>query len=284
MAYEVLKYVNHLNETLSIGEDNKVFVNENDLRDYAWSLVSSSNKISGFKKEITEKTMPLRIIGDDAEERNKILNELFELGEKDVLTAKSGKLWIGDYYLKCFITASTKKNYLKKSSRYVADEIKITTDYPWWTREITHSYIVGDMPLPDGQIVTTKRNLDFNFDFDVDFLSNEGARTLYNPSVVNSNFKMVIYGPVVDPIITINNHIYKLNLELVATEYVTIDSVAKTIIMHHYDTTDTNEFNNRDKENYIFQKIDAGYNTLIWDGTFRFDLTLYDERSEPVWI
>lgn len=281
--YEKIQFVNHLNETLSVGENNKVFVNENDLRSYDWEVVSTGSKITSFDKGITSKKVPLRIIGEDLEEKNKILNNIFQLFEKDVLTMKSGKVIVGDYYLKCYVTASSKKNYLKKAERYTEDEITVTTDYPWWTREIKYSYTVGDVPPPEGEIITTKRNLDYNYDYPIDYMSNRGSRALYNTAVVDSNFKLILYGPCVNPQVKISGHIYKVNIELIATEYVVIDSVNKTIIKHNYVGEDINVFSLRYKDSYIFERIPAGENMLIWDGSFRFDLVLFDERSEPVW-
>jgi hypothetical protein len=266
-----------------VGTDNKIYVNENDLHDYEWEAVSEGSTISAFDKKITQKTLPLRIIGADLEEKNKILNNLFQLGEKDVLTMKYGKLIVGEYYLKCYVTGAKKKNYLKKALRFAEDEITVTTDYPWWTKEVKYSYVVNDEPLPDGEIVTTKRNLDYNFDYNIDYLSNRGSRAIYNPAVVDSNFKLIMYGACENPQIKINGHLYQVNVTLIATEYVVIDSVTKTITKHNYDGTETNVFSYRNKESYIFQRIAAGVDMLIWDGTFRFDLILYDERSEPVW-
>ena len=120
--------------------------------------------------------------------------------------------------------------------------------------------------------------------YTIDYLSNRGSRALYNPAVVDANFKLIMYGPCVNPQVKINNHIYQVFVTLIATEYVVIDSVSKTIKKHNYDGTETNVFSLRNKNSYIFKRIDAGENMLIWDGTFRFDLILFDERSEPVWI
>lgn len=281
--YETLTYVNHMNESVDVGKDNKIFVNENDLHDYEWEAVSEGTTISGFEKKITQKNLPLRIIGADIDEKNEILDNLFKLGEKDVLTMKYGKIIVGDYYLKCFVTASKKKNYLKKALKYSEDEITITTDYPWWVRELKYSYVVGDVPPPEGEIVTTKRNLDYNFDYPIDYLSNRGSRALFNGSIVDSNFKLIMYGPCVNPQIKISGHVYQVNVTLIATEYVVVDSVTKTITKHNYDGTDSNAFSLRNRESYIFERIPAGTNMILWDGTFRFDIILYDERSEPAW-
>lgn len=285
MAYEVLRYINHLGESLTAGMDNRLYVNENDLRDYSWDNDTKGDKISGFKKSITTKNVPLRVIGSTWDDKNTVLNSLFQVVEKDVLAKEYGKIYIGEYYLKCFVTGSKKSNYLKKALRYAEDEITITTDYPWWVKEIQYSYIVedgnSDKPYP---IVTTKRNLDYNFDYNLDYSSSDGAKTVYNTSIVPANFKLVIYGGARDPYVKINQHTYQVFDTLYDNERIEIDSATKKIRKLKFDGTWESAYSKRNKESYIFQKLEAGPNQLIWDGTFAFDLIIYDERSEPLWI
>lgn len=282
--YEVFKYVNHLGETLTAGEDNKLYVNENDLRDYTWDTVTKGEKISGFEKKITSKSVPLRVIGADYDEKNDILNNLFQVGEKDVLATQYGRIYIGDYYLKCYISGSKKSNYLKKALRYAEDEIQITTDYPWWTKEIQYSYTPMNDSGGDYPIITTKRNLDYNFDYNIDYSSSDGAKTIFNSSIVPSNFMIRMYGGAVNPYVKVNNHIYQIYDTLYDNEYVEINSATKKVIKKKFDDTTESAYSKRNRDYYIFEKIASGYNQVLWDGTFSFDLIIYDERSEPLWI
>lgn len=285
MAYEVFSYVNHLGETITAGEDNKLFVNENDLRDYSWDNITKGEKISGFEKKITSKSVPLRIIGDNEDDKNNILNRLFQVGEKDVLANQYGKVIIGEYYMKCYITGSKKSNYLKKALRYADDEVQITTDYPWWIKEIQYSYQKRDgAGGGDYPIVTTKRNLDYNFDYNIDYSSSDGAKTIYNTSIVPANFLIRIYGGARDPYIKINQHVYQVYDTLYDNEIIEIDSATKKVRKLKFDGTWESAYSKRNKDSYIFQKLEAGPNQLIWDGTFALDIIIYDERSEPLWI
>lgn len=65
---------------------------------------------------------------------------------------------------------------------------------------------------------------------------------------------------------------------------VSIDSIAKTILLTKRDGTVENHFHQRNRESYIFEKIPAGSNIVTWDKTFKFDVVLFEERSEPKWI
>lgn len=269
---EKIKYINHMNETLDFGRE-KLFVNENDLRDFAWSISSKNNKISGFKKGIVSKTIPVVIICDSEEEGIRIRNNLFECAEKDVLKMQYGKIIIGDYHMKCYITGSKKSDYLI-SKRHMMVSLTISTDLPSWIKERTTIFGHGKG--------TEGKNLDLNNDFPYDYTSNLLGKSLNNTGFVESNFKMTIYGVCENPEVVIAGHSYQVNVSIAQNEYLTIDSIEKTIVLTHEDGTTENCFNLRNKGSYVFEKIPSGISGVS-SGYFRFDVTLLEERSEPKW-
>ena len=66
-------------------------------------------------------------------------------------------------------------------------------------------------------------------------------------------------------------------------EYLEIDSVQKTVDLVQIDGTHVSVLNYRDRDNYIFQKIAPGMNYISWNNGFSFEITVFDERSEPPW-
>ena len=70
-------------------------------------------------------------------------------------------------------------------------------------------------------------------------------RTLNNSGFVGSNFKIIIYGAVVNPEIHIAGHTYEVKCEIGANEYLTIDSLDKTVVLKKSDGTTVNYFNLR---------------------------------------
>lgn len=132
---EQVKYINHMNEVIDFGK-NGIYLNENELRQFAWSIVSKNDRISSFKKGITSKKLPLTIKCNSEEEGVATKNRLYEICEKDVLAKKHGKLIIGDYYLKCFVIGSKPSEYLKSKS-YMKTDITISTDMASWYKETT---------------------------------------------------------------------------------------------------------------------------------------------------
>lgn len=264
-----------MNESLEFGK-TKLFVNENDLRDFAWEITSKNGRISGFKKGIVSKTIPVILKCDSIEEGLALKNKLFEVLEKDVLAVKHGKIIIGDYYLKCFVTESSKKEYLINKS-YMQVTLKVSTDFPYWIKETKTIFNYGSTE-------ETGVDLDFNRDTPYDYTSNLIGKQLNNTNFVASNFRMNVYGSCVNPKINIDGHAYEVAATIGAKEYLTIDSTNKTILLRKADGTIENLFNKRKRDSYIFEKIPTGILNVSANGIFSFEVILLEERGEPKWI
>lgn len=270
---EKVIYINHLNESFSLGE-NGIFINENDLHDYMWAYNTESNKISYFERGIVSKTLPIVVANPNG---YSIINDLMEICEKDVLAKQYGRLIIGGYYLNCYILGSKKKNYSLRRG-YLNAELSLITDSSQWIKETTKTF------SDDGSGAVGGKNLDFPFDFPYDFASPTSVKNLINPSFADTDFKLIVYGEVTNPSIYINGHLYEVNCYVAANEYLTINSKEKTITITRNNGEVINHFKDRNKESYIFEKISSGENSISWIGDITFEITLYEERSEPKWI
>ena len=277
---EKIKYINHMMEEMTWGESG-IFVNYNDLRDFSWGYTSANNRISSFHKGIAKKKVPIIIFCENEEEGYRKRDELFELCEKDVLAMKHGKIIIGDYYLKCYVTGSIKTNYLR-SKGYMEAALEVTTDFPSWVKETTTQF--RSVSQDEGSGAVGGKNFDFNYDFPFDYSSEFNDKRLKNSGFVGTAFKIIIYGSCSNPAISINDHTYQVNADLSDNEYLTIDSMTKTIVLTKYDGQKENCFHLRNRESYIFEHIPPGENIITWNGAFGFDVILLDERSEPKWI
>lgn len=281
---EKITFVNHIQEEMSWGEYG-IYVNSNDLHDYSWDCTSDNNKISSFNKGVVTKAIPIIICCDSEDEGLALKNRLLEITEKDVLALEHGKIVIGDYYLKCFVTGSKKSNYLLNKG-YMETTLTITTDYPQWIKETRTSFQKNGSVFSDGseESGSGKRNLDFYVDFPYDYMSEMKGRTLNNTGFVGVNFRLIFYGAAINPVIFINGHAYQVNCQIEENEYLTIDSISKTILLTKSDGAIENHFHQRNRESYVFEKIPAGNNAVNWDKTFGFDVVMFEERSEPKWI
>ena len=271
---EQLKYKNHQNEVFNFGRDG-IFVNSGELHDYAWTVTKKGNRVSALDRSVITKKLPVIIMCETEEQGIAARNRLMEVMEKDVLAMQHGRIMIGDYYFRCYVTASKKKDY-QTSKRFMQVDLTLTSDFPYWVKETTFTFrniaeAVGG------------KNLDFAHDHPFDFFSGMGTKEMYNTDFGATNFRMIIYGACKDPAVYVSGHLYHVECEVGVGEYLTIDSVSKKITITAVDGTVTNVFNMRNRESYIFEKIPSGSNTVTWEGDFGLDITLLEERSEPKW-
>lgn len=273
-------YRNHLNEEIRFGE-GCIFVNTSDVRNYGWEILTSNNRITGFKQSVSEFKIPVVICAESASKCAEVKNNMVDVFEKDIHTMKHGKIIIGDYYLQCYVSASEKDGYLTKKN-ITTLTLTVTTDKPLWVKETTYTFKAQNaVSLLSDEPETVY--LDFPWDYPIDF-----SEVAQNPSVMNSgyvgtSFKMIVYGEVLNPSILIGGHKYCVQTTVQESEYLIIDSKAKTINLIQSDGTAINKFDKRDRTSYIFESIPSGESSVSWDASFGFDLILYEERVEPKW-
>lgn len=265
-----MKYVNHLNEILPFGDI--VHVNYNDLRNYTWRYDKTNDQISNFSKGIISKKLPFFIFAKDEDAGVDAKNTIFEIFEKDVLAEKPGKLWIGEYYYECYITESAYSDYLV-DKRYLKQDVRIISDHPVWMKETDYYF--------DCTNVSSESFYPYGYPYK--YSNNLALESLLNENFSESNFELIIYGPVINPTVNIHGHPYKVNLELLEFEYLTISSRDKTIVKTKVNGETSNEFHYRDKSNSVFKKIPSGENSITWNETFNFTIRLLEERSSPKW-
>lgn len=272
---ESLRYVNHIGEELELGSRG-VFVNYSDLHDYQWNYTEVGDKVSYFQRGVIRKNVPIVIACQNAEDGISVVNQLMELSEKDILVKSPGRIYLMGYYLNCYIIGSQKTDYLAKRG-YMIATLQLLTDQPAWIKETKFQFNYG------GSSHTLGNDMDYPTDHPYDFSNPFSSRMVENPGFTGSDFRMVIYGECDDPHIGIGDHLYEVDCEIGAHEYLTIDSKKKTIILTQQSGTTVNKFKFRNRESYIFEKIPSGETMVSWDGDYKFDIILYEERSEPKW-
>lgn len=271
---ENLKYINHLNEVYEFSKEES-YVFEHTLRNYSWNVITKNNRVAGFNKSISAKSIPLIIHARDELHGFEIRNRLYEITEKDVLAEKPGKLILDGYYLSCYVTESQKREFMYRK-RHMELDLTVTTDYPYWCRETNNSYIKG--------MTAELHGIDFPTDYPFDYVESITFHTLYNPNFVASNFIICIFGACRDPAITIGENMYRVYCDVGQSEQLIINSKDKTIQLKQSKGNVINKFQCRDKEHYIFERISPGNTVVGWDGSFGFNIVLIEERSEPKWI
>lgn len=270
--HEKIKYINHLGEIIEFGSGD-YFINESELHDYSWSYSSDNDVVTDFQRTVTSKSLPIIISGKNNKE---LKNKFFATVEVDVLTAQKGALWYGDYYYSCYVTQSKKSDYINYDGSLTVN-LTVTTDTPYWLREITTKFRTES----GGTDV-----LQYPKQYPYKYTDYNERCTVTNNTLAAAPFQLIIYGPCENPEILVGSQKYKVNVKLTAGEYLILTAVEKnkTIVKIGIDGTQTNCFNNREKTINVFAPIPNGTFDVSWSGNFVFDLIVYDRRSEPPWI
>ena len=266
-------YVNHLGQRF---DEECVYLNYSDLRDYLWSFDTLNSRISRFYRSTTERKLPLVIVGKTGDEATAIKNRLFEIAEADIVAMIPGKIYSGEYYTQGYITGSAKSKYLI-NKRFCKLDLTLTSDDPAWYREHLHRFF----PTP---ATAAGEGRDFPFDYSYDYKTKvRTTRNIECDSISGNAFKIVVYGEVTNPSIKIGNHEYSINGTVGTGESLLIDGLAKKITLTSQSGQQLNWFDRRNRNKYIFESIPNGVNNVSWDGSFGFDLTVIEKRSEPRW-
>ena len=269
-------YENHLGQRF-VGLEHGIYLNSNELRNYSWDYDVINNRISRFYRSVKTRKLPLVVCCSTTEEANEAKNRLMEITEADVEAIQPGTIYTGDYYITGFITESKKSDY-RVHGRTCKIDLTLTSQTAW-SKETVH--VFGST---DEGAAASRSGFDFPFDYAYDYSVSTASRQIVNDTIKGSNFKLKIYGEATDPAVMINGHAYKVNGMIRAGETLLIDSLNKTVVLTTASGTKINWFNNRDRHDYIFEPIPPGVNNVIYNGAFKFDLTIIEERSEPRWI
>ena len=255
-------------------------VTEADLFDYKWKYDNQSGlrpKITRFHKSLTPKSLKVALAAKTEDEYKKAWEYLLEVTEKDVMAVTPGKLFVGEEYLSCYIFESKKEKWRPRNAFQIND-FSIVSETGKWIHEIKSSYATG------GQPAETETYMDFAYDYAYDYSSSSGWAVFENPGYAPADFDLTIHGPCENPEVLIAGHSYRVDCELLTGEYLKINSITRKIYKVCVNGEQVNQFALRSRESYVFEKIPAGDCVIAWDGSFGFDIVLYEERSEPRWI
>lgn len=244
---------------------------------WSYDLISSkgNNRINDYYKSAVTKKIKIGVVGASVQECYELIDLFNNISEVDVLSSKLGKLYIGEYYLDCSITAAELSEW-EYGINVVDMDIELTAPNPTWKRE-TLLEISSLSQIPD----TTYHNYPFNYPFNYP-IANMSAQYVTNDSGKESNFRLEIYGLVGAPSAKINGNNYGFSISQIYNgEYVVIDSLEKTITKHLINGEIVNIFNQRAAMETTFKKIPIG--SSLVEANCNIALTIYEERSAPKW-
>lgn len=274
------KYINSIGEEFVFNVDNNR-INKSDVRDYEWNYIEQYEKIKLFTKDLSTRTIPVFFFNRSQYMYHNELyykaEDLYEIIDRDVRTLKQGKLYVGDYFVNCYVVGSSKAEY--DNGVIISENLIILSDWNW-RKDITRLFGGSSAFQP------TSQERDFPYDYRWDYVLGASQQRFVTDAIAPFDFKIAFQGPVENPTLVVQNQIYRVYTTVEEGEYLTVDSVEKTIIKTKQNGDTVNEFNYRDRENYIFEKMPVrnGSSLVIWQEGKLVTVTAYLERSEPKWI
>lgn len=244
-------------------------------------MLYEKTSIDKWERKITSKKLniEIRAVGITLD---KAVDQLENIAEKDVVNITPGRLYVGPSYMKGWIVGTTKDRWVQDIDS-ISNELTFKSDYPYWITE--EEFRFHKQGSESSEILEW---LEFPYDVPYEFSKVRNLQYINNSNYTASGFKMIIYGPCINPLIRIAGHIYELRTTLYDGEYAVIDSSTRyakdrKIVKVKTDGTEENLFNSKNNESSIWEKIPAGLSIVSWNGAFGFDIILFNERGTPRW-
>lgn len=253
---------------------------EQELLQVNWSYntdsrIGNKRNVSEIYKDIQERDLTLEILADDEDEFNRIMNKMHDVFEHDIRILKEGTLYFNGWYQKCFIVAKNYSNY-DYLMDYSEIKVKVLIPHPFWIKEIFHSFDIQEKIYDTG--------MDYRYDYAFDYAPSGISYVIWDTQhYASSDFKLYVYGPCTNPLISVNGYPYQVFTTLEPNEYFVLDSKENTITKYLANGTTSSLYNSRQFVPSVFEKIPGGTINVSWNGNFHFNITLFAERSEPKW-
>jgi hypothetical protein len=292
---KVIPYFRYVNsEGAEIDLTQPPFIGElsNDLIGFKWTAVTQGQavqKIVKFEKNMIEKKFHVLISYDKDTDYYGNLEKFLQITDKDINNLKMGRLFVGEYYLECYITANKKpKRYIGTNKTLI--QLTAVCERGNWQSEHTFKFRPKGREGNEGYTgnginYKVENGVIVGYEYPYDYAAPFTREELVNESYMDTDFELKIYGATNTPSVTIGGNEYTfLDLPLLNNEYIIVNSKDKTCIKHKQNGEDENIFRYRATEFDIYEKIKGGHNTVVVaDENASVDITLFYERSEPKW-
>ena len=201
---------------------------------------------------------------------------MIEKTEFDLYSQNNGKLYVGDYYIECYLIGKEIDNSIIGKS--AIETLTILPNSKAWIKKVKTEF------NPDTEVMGAGHGYPFEYPYGYSLGSGYTA-SITNEGCNDVDMIIVIYGYAYHPEIVIGGHSYKLNFTIDKNQKAVINTKDRTIKLYDLQNgTVKNLFMYRDKTNNIFEKLYPGEHSIFWNQNYNFDITILYERSEPEWM
>lgn len=271
------RYVNSQGLSINfLGEKARVTSGTVHGREWKPSVTTGTigETVDYWSKEAYRIPLTITFRGTKAE-RLKEMDRLHDMAEYDIIHNSAGTLYYGEWFCNCFISAAV----------YEAGELptwidnKITIYVPeatWWKKS------VFKIDKKEDSGIVTKYPTLYPFRY-----GNEAkVVTLDSDHFTESDFRMIVYGPANNVNVQIAENVYKVNHEILAGEYMVIDTRTNQRAEDHcyivrQNGTKINCYN--DRETDIMVPVPPGKFNVNYSRQYTIEIQMMYGRSEPKW-
>lgn len=281
-------YLNSENTMVDLTKPPFIGDISNDLVGFKWTPITQGQavqKVVKFEKVMNEKKFKVLVSGDSYADYKANLDRFLQYTDKDINNLKMGRLYVGEYYLECYIVASGKpKRYLGTNKTLI--QLSVLCENGNWRKEA--HVLKSDVGFEPGEGYNdnyTANGITYPYDYDYDYAAPFSRGEIFNESYMDADFEIRLIGATQSPTVTIGDNVYGfIDLTLSDGEYITVNSKNKTAILHKINGDEENVFRFRNREYRLYDKIKGGWNdVVIEDENCKVDIKLFYERSEPKW-
>lgn len=272
--YEIT-YTNSKNDTISLGKESGVWLDENELFNYEWDYVTAQRKLVAISRDVVEIPVKLLFLNgfDDS-----VINRFLQVMDYDARMKSPGTLSVNGYERKgVFVSASTEDYMYKQGLMY--REMRFLALEQDWTRR----YVETIKPTT----TSTEVQLKYPHDYPHDYGGSPAPQQFNNPSAFPSEFLLRIYGPCSDPYLIINGNLYAVNCTVVDGGFLVIDSTNREAIYNYnaagvaQNVFDAATMGAEGSGSYIYELIQPGINSISWPNNFKIDIEMLESVSVP---
>lgn len=276
-------YINHNGDRIQLHGDGMSYMDPTPLRAFEWSyntvdrLGGFGGSADSFRRGVRAVEAVVRIRGTSAQGFADRMNQFHAVADADNIAGEPGRLYIGNQYLKCFLSVAGSIDNNTRFTNFAHRGIRILAVEPYW---ITEATTVFNIRSDDTTDMTGKH---FDLKYPYRYGTGLSINTLINTHYAECPAIITIYGPASSPSLVIAGNTYAVDVTVTASQRLVIDQTTNRIYLASASGSQTNVFDKRDKAYNIFKKIPAGESQVVYDGTYKVAVTLIQQRSEPRW-
>lgn len=201
------------------------------------------------------------------------------LADRDMLNGTPGRLVADGWEQRCYIS---KSDVAAVFGGFHSAELTVVLLDGVWRRGHTLSF-ERSASAEGGDF------LDLPYDLPYD-LGPRSASGLFSSSEWGEHpVRLVVHGPCANPAVRIDGNVHRVDVAVYEGCRLVVDPLARTVSVVDRAGGEFDVFpaahrgEGLGSGEYIFEPAGPGRHEVGWDGSFRFDLTWYEEEGEPPW-